>query len=242
MKLTEAQAAEAVAAFNQLYGEMEKALWCISLNCRRPLVEESPNQIVEGLVWTIKSWWGVQGVRKEIRTQMARALGTMEWSDELFRERAGDQDQPIEFACELVDQLVLRTMRHGGIRREYSLASKVLHWLLPWRVPIYDSFVRKSLGIPANLDHPQAYRLIVQKQFAMTQRLSMWGDAWRGAVPPLSDLRAIDKCLWWIGGGNSEGAVLARNPWSVVFKLDVDCGDIGPWWMLHDDVEPGSEF
>lgn len=33
-------------------------------------------------------------------------------------------------------------------RREFSLASKVLHWLMPWRIPVYDSFVRGMLGVP----------------------------------------------------------------------------------------------
>jgi hypothetical protein len=33
-------------------------------------------------------------------------------------------------------------MSLGVPRREYSLASKVLHWLMPWQVPVYDSFVR----------------------------------------------------------------------------------------------------
>jgi hypothetical protein len=49
-------------------------------------------------------------------------------------------------------------------RREFSLASKVLHWLLPYRVPAYDSYVCKSLGVRGADDHPErAWREVAHK-------------------------------------------------------------------------------
>jgi hypothetical protein len=63
-------------------------------------------------------------------------------------------------------------MSLGVPRREYSLASKVLHWLMPWRVPVYDSFVRGTLGVPGAWDHPKAYRKVTSEIFTMTQTMT----------------------------------------------------------------------
>lgn len=109
-------------------------------------------------------------------------------------------------------------MALGVPRREYSLASKVLYWLLPWRVPVYDSYVRKILGIPTSWDHPQAYRQIVHEVFAMT-RGSGPELEWAGSIEPISPLHAIDKCLWWLGGGDNGNAAEVRRPWRVIDEL-----------------------
>ena len=60
------------------------------------------------------------------------------------------------FASDRVAKIVRRSMSMGVPRREYSLAFKVLHWLMPWRVPVYGSFVHGMLGVPASWDHPEA--------------------------------------------------------------------------------------
>ncbi len=79
------------------------------------------------------------------KTQMASALPqTLNWSPDLFRPTSGSDPGAEEYAYECVSELVGRSMSMGSPRREYSLASKVLHWLLPWRVPVYDNFVRGS--------------------------------------------------------------------------------------------------
>jgi hypothetical protein len=114
-------------------------------------------------------------------------------------------------------------MSMGVPRREYSLASKVLHWLLPWQVPAYDSYVRRCLGVPALWDHPQAYRKVAHDVFATS--LGALGDlTWIGSVEPRSPLRAIDKCVWWLGGGDAGTAAQVRDPWRVVRQLGLeDC-------------------
>ena len=63
--LSEAERAAAIQAFDARYGEMERALWCLSKHCREPLIENRPAPVLGELVWTVKSWWGVQGVRSE---------------------------------------------------------------------------------------------------------------------------------------------------------------------------------
>ena len=117
---------------------------------------------------------------------------------------------------------VKRTQALGVTRREYSLASKVLHWLLPWRVPVYDGFVRQSLGVPGARDHPPAYRQIVREEFAAVRAVTERNPAWVGSLEPRSPLRAFDKCLWWFGGGNVAAAAEVRRPWQVVDELGLD--------------------
>jgi hypothetical protein len=109
----------------------------------------------------------------------------------------------------------------GVPRREYSLASKVLHWLMPWRVPVYDGFVRDVFGVPTSWDHPEAYRMLTDKVFAVAREAAL-GDRWMGSIEPLSPLRAIDKLAWWIGGGNVGAAAEARDPWKTIRRLDLE--------------------
>ena len=77
MKLTDctdAERASAVATFDARFGEMEQVLWCLSVNSRPGLLAGESSPALEALVWTVKSWWGVQGVRAETKGQMAVAV------------------------------------------------------------------------------------------------------------------------------------------------------------------------
>ena len=217
--LSSRERAAAVQSFDALYGEMERALWCLSQGCRDSLLERDSSPVVEELVWTVKSWWGVQGVRSEAKHIIAQALARLDWSEELFTATASVAESAAEDASSRVALLVSTSQLLGLERREYSLASKVLHWLLPWRIPVYDSFVRKSLRIPTDWDHPKAYREIALRLFSAVHDLD-GGDAnWMGSVEPVTPLRALDKCLWWIGGGSEGRAVVVRDPWRVMKRL-----------------------
>jgi hypothetical protein len=218
---TNSQRHAAVGAFNARYGEMEQALWCLSVNSRASLLAGQSSPVVETLVWTIKSWWGVMGVRSETKVQMARALAeSLSWSPELFDPVPRHQQGAAQDASEQVALLVGSSIDRGVSRREYSLASKVMHWLLPWRVPVYDSFVRGVLGVPASWDHPQAYRMVAERTFAIASEVDENSD-WFGTVEPLSPLRALDKLMWWAGGGEAGTAVEVRDPWRVIRGLNL---------------------
>jgi hypothetical protein len=220
--LSESQRAEAIAAFNARYGEMERVLWCLSRHCRAPLLEGHSSPAVEALIWTVKSWWGVQGVRADAKTLMSETLTTIDWSEYLFEERTQVPQDAETYAYELVVSLVERSRSAGVPRREFSLASKALHWLLPWRVPAYDSFVRQALGIPTDWDHPEAYRLVTREVIAAVREVTAKDPDWVGSLQPRSPLRAFDKCLWWFGGGNVGTAVEVRDPWRVVRRLGLE--------------------
>lgn len=216
---TDAERAAAVAAFDARFGEMERVLWCLSVNSRPGLLAGESSPVLEALVWTVKSWWGVQGIRSETKAQMATALAeSVTWSPDLFGPLPDYRPGRPAFACECVAAVVGRSTALGAPRREYSLASKVLHWLMPWQVPVYDSFVRATLGVPASWDHPEAYREVTSKVFAMAQ--AMTGDcAWTGSLEPASPLRAVDKLTWWLGGGSTGTAAEVRDPWKVTREL-----------------------
>jgi hypothetical protein len=126
------------------------------------------------------------------------------------------------YACERVAELVSSSMSLGVPRREYSLASKVLHWLMPWRVPVYDSFVRDALGVPKGWDHPQAYRKIAAEVFPMARTMT-GNPGWIGSLEPRSPLRALDKLAWWLGGGSTGAAAEVHDPWKVPRLLGLDC-------------------
>jgi hypothetical protein len=150
---------------------------------------------------------------------MASALTqAVDWSPDLFEPTWRSDSDAEQYAWECVSELVSRSMSMGVPRREYSLASKVLHWLLPWRVPVYDNFVRRSLGVPTSWDHPQAYRQVTKETFAMV-RVTSLDSTWIGSLEPRSPLRALDKCLWWLSGGDGGTAAQVRDPWRVVYQL-----------------------
>jgi hypothetical protein len=217
VELTKVRAA--VERFDALYGESERALWCLSRHCRTPLLEGRNAPEVEALVWTIKSWWGVQGVATATKPAIAAALASVKWSAELFEPTVRVPALAATRASDLAAEVVARSQELGAARREYSLISKALHWLLPWRIPVYDSFVRKSMGVPLDWDHPRAYAQLALHLFAEVRGLDEAESTWMGSIEPASPLRALDKYFWWIGGGDKAHAALVTDPWRPIDAL-----------------------
>lgn len=211
--------AEGVRQFNVTFGEMERALWRLSTAARAELLEGRNSPILEGLLWTIKSWWGVQGAPSETKRIMAQALTREQWSRELFENGSGLGPADERFACDRVARLVSSSLELGARRNEVSLASKVLHWLMPSRVPVYDSFVRTGIGVPATKSALDAYRRVVAWEFDVARHFTSEASAWVGEIEPRSPFRALDKYMWWISGGNSGRAVIVKDPWRIVREL-----------------------
>jgi hypothetical protein len=93
---------------------------------------------------------------------------------------------------------------------------------MPWRVPVYDSFVRSALDIQTGWDHPQAYRKIAEEVFALA--CTMTGTpAWIGSLEPRSPLRALDKLARSLGGGSTGVATQVHDPWQVLRRLGLNC-------------------
>lgn len=217
--LSASQRTDAVNAYNAVFGEMDRALWCLSQHCRAPLLEGRSARVIEELVWTVKVWWGIQGVERDAKARMGQALAAIPWSTEMFEEAPDISEAGAEFALVLVKLVVEKSQELGVPRRELSLASKVLHWLLPARISVYDNFVRESLGVSASVDPLSNYYRVASKIFQAMQDLAADDSAWLGTVEPRTPLRALDKCLWWLGGGSAGKAAVVSDPWRVVDRL-----------------------
>ncbi len=215
-----------VKAFDARYGHMESVLWCLSAEARRCLLRGERPEVVEALVWTVRSWWGVQGVSRADGQAMARALRRVRWEPEWFGPTEWFGCKDWRAAVDRVRELVSRTKEMGGRRREWSLSSKVLHWLAPWRVPAYDSFVRQALGVRSE-DPETAYAKVARRVFKLAAGLVPQGREWVGQVPPASPLRALDKYLWMVGGGKSSPAMQVRDPQRVLRELGISVRGTG---------------
>lgn len=216
------EAEQAVHSFNLRFGEMDKVVWCLSCASQGELLESKVGVILPELIWKVRSWMGLQGVESAVKTIGQRALLEFDWTADLFGEQSFAQGIP-EFAVERVSRLTTRMVELGARRNEFSLASKVLHWLLPFRVPVYDSYVRHILQIPSFYKPQEAYERIVEWEFDAAHQLMDSDMTWIGEISPKSLLHALDKYLWWKGGGADGKAVVVNDPWEVIRRLKIAC-------------------
>jgi hypothetical protein len=142
---------------------------------------------------------------------MAGALvQAVNWSPALLADTSLPARGADEFACECVFTLVRRSRSAGVTRREFSLASKVLHWLLPYRVPAYDSYICRSLGIRGADDHPErAYHEVACEELGAARAITGAGR-WLGAVG-----RCHRSARWTSACGGWAGEATAVQPRSV---------------------------
>jgi hypothetical protein len=216
------EAAEAVRLFNLRFGEMEKVAWCLSRASRPELLAKAPGAVLPELVWKVRSWMGRQGVEAAVKTIAPQALVEFDWTPDLFDDRSFAQATE-KFATDIVSKLTSRMVELGARRNEFSLASKILHWIAPARVPVYDSYVRELLGIPGSYKPGEAYEKLVEWEFEAARPLMNSDTSWVGNIGPRSLLHALDKYLWWMGGGAEGHAVVVNDPWEVIRRLGIDC-------------------
>ena len=77
-------------------------------------------------------------------------------------------------------------------------------------------------GSPTSWTPEDAYRRVVRETYAAIPEIAAADSPWMGSVEPRTPLRAIDKWLWWLGGGSDGAAVVVRDPWLVVKRLGLD--------------------
>ncbi len=189
------QVAEAVEAYNRKFGVEDKRLWALAQKTIQELQSSGCQASAEGFVWAVRRWGSIQGARSSYKTAMARALVDLQ----IPRYTVMDRD----ICVQLWMKLVTLAQHHGVERRESSWASKILHWLLPHQVPIYDAFVRRYLG-EGNREGELAYRTIVMWEYMVADKLTPVRDQVVGEIEPRTLLRAIDKFVWWESGGKNR--------------------------------------
>jgi hypothetical protein len=96
---------------------------------------------------------------------------------------------------------------------------------MPWQVPAFDSYVRKSfrIGEPENWQRNRdTYRLITRRIFEDVRDVAAEDPGWLGSIEPKTLVRGFDKYHWWRGGG-SENNEKVRTPWYIASDLGLDC-------------------
>jgi hypothetical protein len=212
--------AAAVVAYDKRFGKMDGAMWCLSRHSRPALLAGKPSPVLQALVSKIRRSWGLRW-RPDSSAQIAAALCQMPWTPEVFDPAAITASGAAE-AYDRVRALVDGTRALGVRDREYSWSSKVLHWLLPWRIPVFDQYVRQLAGVSGSKDLPAQYRGVSQKVFAQAQATDASDPMLLASLQPQSPLRVIDKCWWWLGGGNTGTAWVDPDPWRDVRNLGLD--------------------
>ena len=170
-----------VDAYNAVYGDMDRVLWCLAKHARADLLRGQSTATVTALVCAIKEWWGIPYAPSSICVITTGALIRQTWNEGLFDDRFDPRGE--RFAVERVEHLVEGMFKAGSGSRELSLASKTLHWLMPWRVPVYDRYVRDHLGIADPSDSKganRAYREILRHAFRTARRHSDGNPRWLG--------------------------------------------------------------
>ena len=179
--------AEAVRDYNQKCYEADMKLW----ECRREL----SNASAEGFVWAVRNWGQIQGTPGSTKAQMARALLRMELALPGDTSEAFDI-QTAQLAVRRVKELMDLSQECGIETRQFSWSSKILHWIFPGQIPIYDSKVRGLLGITVIKGKEEhAYGRIVEWEYKAAQALLPFRNDVVGEVQLTTLLRAIDKYL-----------------------------------------------
>ena len=198
------QVKRASAEYDRAFGHVDTEFWDWSQRLREPLLRHESTQDVRDFVWAIKSKWGIQGVRTETGPIAAAVLASLDWEPHWFELDCAYTEDDERFAVSTVSRYVSEMQSQGVPRREFSYASKVLHWIMPARIPLYDSAVRGFLGIPQGWPPRKALKRIVDWEFAAARDLSTHGDDWMGESEPATPLRVLDKYLWWEGAGKES--------------------------------------
>ena len=198
------QVRRASAEYDRAFGHVDTEFWDWSQRLREPLLRHESTKDVRGFVWAIKCKWGIQGVRTGTGPIAAAVLASLDWEPDWFRLDCGYNEDDERFAISLVARYVSEMQNQGVPRREFSYASKVLHWIMPARIPLYDSAVRGFLDIPQSWAPRKALKNITSWEFAAARDLFAQGDDWVGEADPATALRALDKYLWWEGAGKDS--------------------------------------
>jgi hypothetical protein len=186
--------AKAVGEFNSKFSCGEKQLWDSAQDAWKSLQSSRPDTApLKTFVWTVKSKGSIQGVTPSDNDEVSKTLLSMKGELTKLKQKAFDPAQanrPVDLVQRLVDGMFDATKSE-----HYAWASKILHWLLPNHIPIYDSLVREKLKI--GCVRRQAYRLIAQWEYDCARLLEPHEQQVVGQQEPKTLLRALDKYLWW---------------------------------------------
>jgi hypothetical protein len=190
----------AVDAYNgeEGCGDEDAELWKDTARARELLLgsNESPDPPREVVEYTeaIRLWGDVVGVPRSAYPKGAGVL----WGDpvrgriRLLRSHT-IVTASVDDIVDLEEAVVWGMRRSGVVRAEYSWASKMLHFLLPATMPVYDSRIRERLGTD---DGIEGYRQIAEHERRCAIALASREAEIVGTIEPTTVLRALDKFYW----------------------------------------------
>ncbi len=182
-------------------GDEDANLWEDTADARELLLE--PNDSIgtpveiEAYVEAVRLWGSIQGVSRSDYPMAADAL----WGGPVRTTIRGLSRWTIVTAAITdvirLEETMVKAMVNSGIpKKHYSWASKMLHFLLPATMPIYDSFVLGYLGAS---DGIHGYSEIAVTTQRCATELAPYEAEIVGDIEPRTLLRAIDKFYWWEG-------------------------------------------
>jgi hypothetical protein len=193
----------AVQAYNNSrYGKDDTRLSGISESfLTKFLAGQDSDQNRRDFAWEVKKWGHIQGVSRRLGDDAAVAYALNEARQEVSKlAKSRYSSQNSEPVIALVAAMV-KAGREAGRTSQVSWTSKILHWLLPNHVPVYDLFVRKELEIRDT--GVIAFRRILSWEYKAASFLAE-GDTNFGSLAPATPLRALDKYLWWLASQTSK--------------------------------------
>lgn len=195
IQLTPEGVKRAVAAYNERFRFSEMGLYYTAQRARGDLEAKTGGPILLDFTGDVNRW-GKTRASYETWSYAADTLPTLPWYEIRGLETSFSVDRA-EYVVDLCERLVNGIVERGGKRREYSYASKLLHWLWPEQVPVNDTNVRNEwLGVKGQGRDP--YRRVVLWMFKRAKALQSFEKEIVGEVEPRTVLRAIDKTVWWI--------------------------------------------
>lgn len=185
-----------VDRYNADYSWLEKEIWKISLDTKRVLLQLSPNDVLSDSVrlfaWHVAKWGNIWYY--DMFPAAAQALWNLRTKISVFSGKDFKSANP-EDVCYLCSELVGSMCKNGIRSRQWSWASKMLHWLMPDCFPIYDKVVLNGLDIES--ERETAYREIIGWEYECAKHLESELNSAVGDVEPRKLLRAIDKYIWY---------------------------------------------
>ncbi len=187
----------------------EAVLWSSACAVRQQLLQGEDSRLF-GFVCSVRDGWNVRGASDSTCAIAAAVLKSMPWSPEDFSDVFDETGRSEEYALRTVSEVLSELERRGAARQERSLTTKMLHWLMPWRIPVYDSFVCKGLRTDSS-SFEVSYPDLVKWEYATARELVPAKRDWIGPNEPRSPLRALDKYMWWENGGRESAANMDRT-------------------------------
>lgn len=179
------------------WGGADEQLFRKATQARELLREpEFQRERLGDFIWDVWRWGKIRGVSGPGRDDATLAQAVWAVRVEINEIQPPHRDfskEGIRRTVHLVEKVV-KDSEPGLESAQWSWSSKILHWLAPHQVPIYDRLVRDTLA--SGRTGREAYEAIVSREFEWARSFTRSQGKAVGKSEPATLLRALDKYLW----------------------------------------------